>query len=199
MVRFEKFENGHDLDFEPDLSDIKMTSRDVTRIMTSCARRHCYIMATNTQVIHKVTFGVGTRGWLPHVLSRPISKRHGRFRSFLASKLPWPRLLDMWKFVILDPISWPWENFLVSMATKSFPWKQTSPDFFRSRPGPPCQVWPPSAHKRRRSFRTNAATDTTQIIVRFTRARNKKCNLTLAMSPTCHSNDALVIWWHDIA
>ncbi len=103
-----------------------------------------------------------------HMCCQGLSpKRHGRFRSFLASKLPWPRLLDMWKFVILDPISWPWENFLVSMATKSFPWKQTSPDFFRSRPGPPCQVWPPSVHKRRRSFRTNAATDTTQIIVRY--------------------------------
>ncbi len=25
----------------------------------------------------------------------------------------------------------------------------------------------------------------------------EKCNLTLAMSPTCHSNNALIICWHD--
>ena len=53
------------------------------------------------------------------------------------------------------------------METKQFPWKRTSRDFFRAPYGPTCQVWCPSVRKRRISFRTNAATDTTQIIVRL--------------------------------
>ncbi len=38
---------------------------------------------------------------------------------------------------------------------------------FRACPRPPCQVWCPWTHKRRRSSRTNKHTDISQILVRF--------------------------------
>ncbi len=107
------------------------------------------------------------RSVVTHCQGGLSAKRPDRICSLLAGRLIWVRWSHMPKFNNLKPISWPWENFLVSMKAKWFPWKRTSPDFFRARPRPPWQVWRLLARKRRSSFRTNAATNTTQIIVRF--------------------------------
>ena len=45
----------------------------------------------------------------------------------------------MQKFNNLEPISWPRDNILVSIATKSFQWKQTWPDFFVPDPNLPAK------------------------------------------------------------
>ncbi len=94
-------------------------------------------------------------------------KPQGRSCSFLVHRSIWLKFPHIQKIITLARTSWQWENFMVSMVTKWFPWKRTSPYFFRARPRPACRVWGPSARKRRSSFRTNPATDATQIIVRL--------------------------------
>ena len=133
---------------------------------------HSYCQETWPRYVDlKMTFGVGTWGGLMTFSCltgcQGLSlEPRGRSRSFLVHRSIWLSFPHIQTIVTLAAISWPWENFLVSMATKLFPWKRTSPYFFRAPPGPPCQVWPQSVHKWRSSFRTNAATDATQIIVR---------------------------------
>ncbi len=145
------------------LTSVTSCATSVTSRATSHARRH---LATMQQ------WATMQLGWSMmfscHTSCYSLSlKPWGKSRSFLVHRSTWLKLPHIQKIVTLAPISWPWENFLVSISTKSFPWKRTSPYFFRAHHRPPCQVWPLSPPKWRSSFRTNAATDTTQIIVRY--------------------------------
>ncbi len=142
----------------------RATSRttSVTSRATSCAQRHLATMQqwATVQLGWSMTFSCHTSCYSLSL------KLWGRSRTFLVHRSIWLRLPHIQKIVTLASISWPWENFVVSIATKSFPWKRTSPYFFCAYHRPPCQVWLPPAPKRRSSFRTNAATDTSQIIVK---------------------------------
>ncbi len=94
-------------------------------------------------------------------------KPRGRFRSFSAGKLLWGSRLYHTKFSAISPISEPWENFLISMATDWNFQISFSRGVFRAPSGPPCQVWCPSVRKRPRSSRTNKYRDVSQILVRY--------------------------------